>query len=283
VLQHEVVAGKEAPTLVVRSTLGGAALPDVLEGAIEARCTNRRFYRREALPPSALQSIAAAAGTSLHWLDSGAARRSALAMLRVAEAERFSQWRLHNELFDSIRFDIGWNVSTAHGLPPAALEIELPMRRPFALLRNARIARIFTAFGGAGLLAWRAAALPCALAPHLVLIATPRSGDDVADTLYAGRALQRTWLAAAQAGAAVQPFAACGALLRQTPGDGWVRTGTLQRLLRQSRRLAGQLGLVGTYDVQIFLRIGKAALPSARTGREDLGARLPAALRDPPE
>jgi hypothetical protein len=286
-LRHKIL-DTAASTRVARSSLEGptgiSPQERALESALEARCTNRRFYRREALAAATLQSIASAAGPSLHWLDAPAPRRTALRMLRTAEAERFVQWRLRNELFNSIRFDLGWQKSAAHGLPPAALEVEPPMRAPFASLRHPRVARAAAALGVPRVLAWRAAGLPCALAPHLAIVTSPaESGDSAAKLMAAGRALQRAWLAAAHGGVAVQPFAACGALLRQAPGDGWVRARTQQRLRADSDALWPQLGLDAARDVQIFLRIGKSAPPSVRTGREDVSRVLPPSLRDPLE
>jgi hypothetical protein len=287
VLQHDIADAAAWPC-VARSRLVAAceagADDAALAAAIEARCTNRRFYRREPLDAATRRSIEEAADGSLQWVDAAAARRIALRMLRIAEAERFSQWRLHNELFGSIRFDLGWQKSAAHGLPPAALEIEPPMRAPFAALRDPRLARAAAALGVPRVLAWRAAGLPCALAPHLALLATPRtaSGDD-ATALAAGRALQRAWLAAAQADVAVQPFAACGALLRQVPGDGWVRSGTQRALQQGADALWPELALDAPRDLQIFLRIGKSAPPSLRTSREDVSRVLPSALANPLE
>ena len=286
---HHRVGSDAASTCVAQSWIEGSrdASPDerALESAIESRCTNRRFYRRHALPSAAVQSIADAAGPVMHWLDQPSARRSALQILRIAEAERFAQWRLHNELFDSIRFDVGWQKSAAHGLPPAALEIEPPMRASFSWLRHPRTARTAAALGIPALLAWRAAGLPCGLSPHLAVVATPRdeAADDGTASIAAGRALQRAWLAAAHAGASVQPFAACGALLRQAPGDGWVRERTQQRLQRASDALWSELRLDAPRDLQIFLRIGNSRPPSARTEREPVSRALPPALKNPLE
>ncbi|HEX6659868.1 MAG TPA: hypothetical protein VF065_17375, partial [Ilumatobacter sp.] len=133
---------------------------------------------------------------------------------------------------------------------------------------------------------WRGArhGLPFALAPHLAVVTSPAdSRDSAAHLVAAGRALQRAWLAATHAGVAVQPFAACGALLRQAPGDGWVRAKTQQRLRAGCDALWAQLGLDAPRDMQIFLRIGKSAPPSARTGREEVSGLLPPSLRDPLE
>ena len=112
---------------------------DPLSAHIEARHTNRRFYQRRRLTLATLEHLNAAAlrvpGTQLRWLDAPAERRAVLRAIRLAETERFKQPELHRELFSAVRFDVGWKDSADVGLPPAALEVEAPMRAPFAALR----------------------------------------------------------------------------------------------------------------------------------------------------
>jgi hypothetical protein len=152
------------------------------------------------------------------------------------------------------------------------------MLAPFASLRHPRVARAAAALGVPPALAWRGAGLPCALAHDLAIVTSPMgSGDSAAQPMAAGPALQQAWLAAAHGGVALQPFAACGALLRQAPGDGWVGARTQQRLRADSDALWPQLGLEAARDVQFFLRIGKSAPPSARTPREEV-SRIAAAV-----
>ena len=265
------------PALVARSRIASpldrAAADLELAAQIERRCTNRRFYRRDRLMPAAELAIAAAAGPSWTWL-SGAARRRALTALRVAEAERFRRPRLHQELFEAIRFDVGWSATTTHGLPPGALEIERALRRPFAWLRHPRVMSALTAFGVPAALGVRAADLPCRLAPRLAMIvdeAESDADDERGRALAAGRALQRGWLAAAVNGVAMQPLAAVGALLRQRAGGGWVSAGTQQRL----RELLAETSSSGAPKaVHLFVRLGYARPPTVLTSRADVDSAL---------
>ncbi len=242
------------------------APPDPLHAEIESRHTNRRFYRRAAVPDQALHLMVAAAsevsGARLLWLNDAARRGPALKAIRIAETERFRQRALHAELFRAVRFELGWNDSCDEWLPPAALQVEPPMRVPFALLRHWRVMRIVNGLGVHHALGLRAGYLPCALAPHIGLIVASGDAGDAAN-FQAGRAFQRVWLAAASAGLALQPMAAATALVRQAPGNGWVSAGVkteLQRLL--SAVCAAQSAVP-----YMLFRLGRSTAPSAVTGR----------------
>lgn len=240
-----------------------AAPPDTLNAKIESRHTNRRFYRRAAVPGQVLHLIAAAAsevsGAKLLWLDDAIRRGLALKAIRIAETERFKQRALHAELFGAVRFELGWNNSCDEWLPPAALQVEPPMRTPFAVLRHWRVMRIAIGLGVHHALGLRTGFLPCALAPHIGLIV---AGGDAAN-FQAGRAFQRVWLAAASLNFALQPMAAATALVRQEPGNGWVSAGVKAEL----QRLLFALYPAQTAQPYMLFRLGRSATPSAVTGR----------------
>jgi hypothetical protein len=241
-----------------------AAADAMLDGAIEGRHTNRRFYRREPVPPPAVAAVnaavAAVPGTSLQWLQ-GAARRRGLQAVRLAEAERFRRAGLHGEMFDSIRFDLGWRATSDEGLPPATLEVEPPLRGGFALLRHWPLMHAVRWLGVPWMLGVRAGWLPCVTASHLGLLSVRRDHGE-AGWLEAGRAFERLWLAAQSQGLALQPMAAAVALTLQRPGGDWVSP-SLQA------RLAGLLG--GLVDPAqqacMLLRVGVANKPNVVTAR----------------
>lgn len=246
--------------------LASSAAPDPLAAAIDARHTNRRFYRRSPLDAATLERISAALGpvpnTRLLWCDSGVLRSRALRTLRLAESERFRRRELHRELFSSVRFDQGWRATVQEGLPPVGLAVEPPMRLPFAALRHWPVMRLAGLAGAPVLLGLRAAYLPCALAPHIGVVLASGATADERD-LRAGRALQRAWLAAAADGLAFQPFAAPGVLSRQQSGGGWVDPAMQKRLQELLEGLAaGQ-----SATVSMFFRLGRAEPPQGVTER----------------
>ena len=243
-----------------------AAAADPLCHAIEGRHTNRRFYSRAALPAPTLERLSAAAhavpGARLLWLADAADRRAALRAIRLAETERFRRHALHDELFGAVRFELGWQQTADEWLPPGALEVEPPMRAGFALLRHWPAMHAARWLGLHHALGLRAGYLPCALAPHLGLMLAEGSHETLAN-LQAGSAFQRVWLAAAANGLALQPMAAVTALLRQTPGGGWVDAGVqaqLARLVQPFCRSAGE-------RPYLFFRLGQASPPSVTATR----------------
>ena len=252
--QPEVVADfRWAPTAVP---------PDPLCRAIELRHTNRRFYRRAALAAETLAGLSAAAdavpGASVLWLDDAPSRALALTAIRVAETERFRRRALHAELFGAVRFEIGWQRSCNEWLAPAALQVEAPMRLPFAALRHWPLMRILDGFGAHHALGLRAGYLPCALAPHIGLVLASGPREDLGN-LKAGRAFQRVWLAAAAEGLALQPMAAATALSVQHPGGGWVSAAVRLRL----QELLGALCEGQEAKPYMLFRLGRANAPTA--------------------
>lgn len=239
---------------------------DPLAAAIDARHTNRRFYRREPVEAQALQQVAKAAqgvpGAQVRWCDAAPARGLALRALRLAETERFRRRELHGELFSAVRFEQGWRAAADEGLPPGALEVEAAMRLPFQALRHWPVMRGASFVGAHWALGLRAGFLPCALAPHIGLLLAQGDGEDERD-LLAGRALQRVWLAAHNEGLAFQPFAAPVALSRQRPGGGWVGPALQRRL----DALLEELTLGHEGRAAMFFRVGRAPLPATRTAR----------------
>ncbi|RMF86182.1 MAG: hypothetical protein D6739_03535 [Nitrospirae bacterium] len=191
----------------------------------------------------------------------GEDRRRALRLLRVAERERFRHRSLHQELFKTIRFEVGWRDTCPEGLPPGALEVEAPFRPLFRALARWGVARSLNRLGLWRLLGWRVADLPARLAPALGLLVVERPAVPAA-FFAAGRGLERLWLAATAHGLALQPLAAPGVLaLQERQPATEISRGVLRRLLGELQRLAPEgHGL-------LFFRLGWAAPPAVVAGR----------------
>jgi hypothetical protein len=197
----------------------------------------------------------------VRWLT-GEDRKIALHAIRIAETERFRRQALHEELFSAVRFDAKWNQGVSEGLPPGALGIELPMRAPFAGLRHWPLMHALSKLGVHGLLGLRAAYLPSALAPALGLLEVSEK-DSATAAVLAGRALERTWLAATSQHLSFQPMAASTVLLRQRADGGWVSTPTQQEIRRSLDRITEDQA----DTAYMFFRVGHAATPKVRAGR----------------
>jgi hypothetical protein len=240
--------------------------PDSLHTAIPMRHTNRRFFRGPPESPAVLQCISDAAklipGSKLDWLDNPVQRSKALRLIRQAEGERFRNPILHAELFENIRFDIGWHQTCEEALPPGSLEVEAPLRPFFRLMQHWPIMSFLNLVGAYRQLAWRAGDLPCRFSPHLAVISAPSLADH--DQINAGRAFQRAWLTIAQYGLAMQPmpasvlYAQTGAIHQGIPSE-------LQKCLS-----AGWDDLQpGRSPIMVF-RMGRAKAPSLVSGRHPL-------------
>jgi hypothetical protein len=243
----------------------GPRHPDILAEAIPARHSNRRMYHGPVLTPHETtklnDAVAPVAGTQLIWLQ-GAARRQALGLVWQAESERFLRKDLHHEIFSSVRFDLSWTDNAQWSLPPGALEIEPPMRPMFKLLRHWGLMRPLTWLGLHRLLGLRAGWLPAWQAPALGLLVSTLPVEEGA--LAVGAALERLWLQASLLDLALQPLAASAVLMQPSASANGASDA-----LRSSLAAGWQSIAPGTAPLMV-VRIGRAAMPSLRSGRRPL-------------
>ncbi len=233
---------------------------DPLAQAIERRHTNRKPYQRAPLEPELLAQLerecASVPGAHVQFL-AGGARKPLLGLMRIAEAERFASQPLHAEIFDSIRFDVGWKATTDRGIPPVATEVELPMRPLFAVLRHWPVMRLANLIGTSSILGVRVAWFPGWASAALGVITADSTRPE--DALQTGRALQRIWLRATLLGLSMQPLAA-SAILRLPWWPG-VRKETKAKMAEQWYELTGE-----RQPLMVF-RLGLASEPSGVAAR----------------
>jgi hypothetical protein len=241
--------------------------PDELASAIAKRHTNRRMYHGPDLTEGEKTqlgaSLAPGEGVRLIWLQ-GPSRRRALNLIWRAESERFLRERLHEELFSSIRFDLSWHETADRALPPAALEVEAPMRPLFKALRHWSLMRPLTWIGAHRLLGLRAGWLPCWQAPTLGLLATPLPAEQGA--IAVGAAFERLWLRANILNLALQPMAASVVLPLQVSSD----RGASHKL--RCALSAGWQAITPAHTPMMVFRMGRAAKPAITSRRLPLGA-----------
>jgi len=235
-----------------------------LDAAIARRHTNRRvIFSGPRLSEAELarfkQRLNGLDGVTLAFFDSGRQRAELLRLIGIAEAERFNTQALHSDLFSAVRFDVGWHASAEEGLPPGALGVERGMRHAFAQLRHWPLMNALRHLGFHHALGFRAAYLPCRLAPHRGVLTTSLPMERGAASV--GMALQRIWLEAESQGLALQPFAGPALLALPKYGDVPVETG--ERLRHAWKRLTDETPLM-------VFRLGHASRPTIRTGRQPL-------------
>jgi hypothetical protein len=248
-----------SPTLPVR---------DRLEAMIEERHTNRRMrftgprLTGDATKELSDEAAAVSANVQLSWLDQPRRRRLALRAIRWAETERFANPALHRDMIKSIRFDVGWRVAPESGLAPGSLELGWLERALFRSLRDWKAQRVANLVGTHRFVGFRAADIPCRLAPHLTVISAEAESVDKA-AVNAGRLLQRVWLRATGLGLAVQVFAA--------PAVYSISGATSLEPQLQARlaEIWRSLDIPGWPFM--VLRLGRAFPPTVRSGRPNRG------------
>lgn len=239
-----------------------SAPADDLAQAIPDRHTNRRMFRGPRLDANETDRLAAAVegfdGVRLVWLQ-GDARRRALKLVWLAESERFLRRRLHEDLFSSIRFDLGWHESASLSIPPGALEVEAPLRPMFKALRRWELMKPLTWVGVHRLLGLRAAWLPCWQAPALGVLTTAKPAEQGA--IEVGAAFERLWLQATRLDLALQAMAGSVVLPLQTGVEEGVSHAARTALAEGWQAIAP-----GVTPLMLF-RIGRAKRPTATSGR----------------
>jgi hypothetical protein len=235
-------------------------LPDPLDSALSIRHSNREvFYCGPALAGAELSEIQAMSQGRARsfWYDAPDLRSGVLSLMRKAETERFRNRELHTELYSAVRFDEGWQVSAPEGLPLGSLGMQLWERVGFVACRRWSVQRMLNCFGAHIFLGARAADLPCRWAPHVCTLNAEGSAEPAA--VDVGRLMLRVWAHANSRGLAVQAFAA--APMYALPGATSISE-SLQAHLEQ-----GWADLCGGTRPYIVLRMGRAPLPSVRSGR----------------
>lgn len=258
-----------APRLAASLDLSGAqpVVEDLVQ-AIPHRHTNRKFFHGPRMTSAHQQLLereaGAASATRLIWLDERAIRGRALALIRLAETERFRCEELHQELFSSVRFDVGWSGVAEQGLSPGSLEVEWPLRGAFRQLGRWSVMHALSRLGAHYLLGLRAADALCRFAPHVGAIATNLSLNPGA--LAVGRAFERVWLQATVLGMALQPFAASTLMALEEYED--IRPAIRQKLAQ------GWAQVAPGWKPLIVFRLGRSSPASVRSGRQPLACYL---------
>lgn len=262
---------KAKPDLVFKSLWlrGGNGIGNTLPDwkSISQRHTNRRIiYKGPRMVSSERIKLDAATATwpdsNLLWLDEPQVRRNALHLMRIAEGERFKNKVLHKELFEAIRFDIGWHSNSEEGLSPGALAIETPLQNVFAALRQWSLMQKLNRVGAHRILAWRAADLPFRYVPHLGVI-TIKKLDDIV-IFNSGRAFQRIWLLATELGFVLQPLPASILYTLENANQEGIPLPLKQSLSAGWREI-----LPNDHPIMLF-RLGRAAPSTINSARQPL-------------
>lgn len=168
------------------------------------RATNRRPWNGETIEPATIERIAAATNSDgVHRLVhvSGDDRKSVADALAETDVVRTFNRTYMQEMQSEFRWTPEEAEATRDGIDLATLELSSGDRRGLALMRKRWFVSLFVtrgrirAMNRAGLLE----------SSHLAAVVMPREAAP-RQLVEAGRAIQRTWLAASAADLALQPW-----------------------------------------------------------------------------
>jgi molybdopterin/thiamine biosynthesis adenylyltransferase len=244
--------------------------PDALVDWIPARVTNRRNATREPLTAEAYAaldgSIAPWPEARLRWLRAGRDLTDAGELLGAGDRLVFLDGRLHAEMTSEVRFDSTGNRSNGRGIPVETLELSPSDRAGLEVSRSwPALALVKEWGGGANLETMSRKAVAAASAVGMITMgAGGRRGY-----FRGGRAFERLWLTAAEAGLALQPMTALAYLFaRLHEGGGEALDPDIVGKLRALWPRWSALFKVDEREAEVLVfRVSRAAPPSARAPR----------------
>jgi nitroreductase len=173
---------------------------------IRRRATNRRLAPRVALPAAqvtALHQAAAVHGGQLQFLTDPAALAEVGQIMGAGDQIRFLCRELHRELIAELRWTSEQAQQTADGLDLVTLELTDPQRAMLHVIARPDVAAFLRELeGGTALTEIASHSVASASAVGLLSVA----GDQPADLLHGGRAVERLWLQATALGLALHPM-----------------------------------------------------------------------------
>jgi hypothetical protein len=201
--------GDGGPVATLRlAAAGPQATPDPLHDAIWRRCTNRRPFRADPVPPELLErlgEVAAGAGARLHLLDDRPRLERLARLLARVDQLRAEHRGAHEHFVRMVRWTAREARATRDGLPLPTLEAGAGGAAFLRLTRRWRAMAAANRLGASRLLAGHAArGIRRSGAAALLTV----DGEGLAAFARGGQALQRVWLELTRLGLQLQPMTA---------------------------------------------------------------------------
>ena len=241
---------------------------DALVDWIPARVTNRRNATGEPLPTEAYAaldgSIVPWPEARLRWLRSRPDLTEAGEVLGAADRLLFLDGRLHAEMMSEVRFDA--TGSNGRGIPVETLELSPSDRAGLEVSRSGPALALVKEWGGGANLE-KMSRKAVAAASAVGMLTMSKGGR--LGYFRGGRAFERLWLTAAQAGLALQPMTALAYLFaRLHEGGGEGLDPEITAKLRALWLRWSALFKVDAREAEVLVfRLSAAAPPSARAPR----------------
>ena len=246
------------------------ATADTLVDWIPARVTNRRNGPGEQLPAqvyAALDgSIAPWPEARLRWLRSRRELTEVGELLGAGDRLLFLDRRLHGEMMSEIRFDSTGGDTNGRGIPVETLELSPSDQAGLEVSRSWPALALVKEWGGGANLE-KMSRKAVAAASTVGMLTMGHGGRR--GYFRGGRAFERLWLTAAQAGLALQPMTALAYLFaRLHEGGGEGLDLEIATALRAIWPRWAALFTVDEHEAEVLVfRVSRAAPPSARAPR----------------
>lgn len=274
-LRVEAMPIEGQPQVVARVTVHSGLPPGVarrrFRQAIELRVTNRQHGYDRPLSGSQLLGLMEAARSRQGFLEvcvNPRARLEVGSILGCGDRLRMLCGPLHRELMGEVRWEPS-GVPSPDGIDLDQLELNAFHRSAMQVISRSDVA-------AAARLPGRGRALEegsyDAVANSSAMALLSFEGDTPSNWLNAGMAMQRVWLAATQAGLALQPMTALLYQFELAEDDTEVFTAAEQAELAELRARLRVVfpGSRGRTSAFLF-RLAHASPPTARSGRLPLG------------
>jgi len=267
----ETFPNGEDPDLIARVSFEAGARPDPLAAYLGKRCTNRRLFEKRSVDPARLAALNISQQfpkIGLYWVQDQAKLKTLGQLIARADRLIFENQRIHSHLFSTLRWTREEVESTRDGLPIQSLELGGVGSRAFRALKKWPAVQFLNRFGFSRAAAAHSIQLMqrCSAAG---LIAAPNLSPS--SFLATGRAFQRLWLLATQAGLSLQPMTAIIFLqFRSRLKDFGGLTDEQRPFIDTlNRDLEAFFDLPNDMIPAMLFRVGFAADPSGRTMRRD--------------
>ncbi|MDM4018338.1 hypothetical protein [Roseiconus lacunae] len=253
-----------APIVSISASPGG--LPDPLYAAIENRCTCRKPYSPEPLEQGALLSLNSSTKSiptvKIDWLTSKADKKRFGSLIATTDSLRFRTEAFHAELFKQLRFKKSKVYETRDGLDVQTLELPPGVATMLRMLKSWKLMRLIHAARLTPLLTAPSKAAVQQSGAIAVISVPDRTTESF---LAGGRAIQRFWLAATNAGMSMHPLGSLPIfLLQSSPNPAFATS-----IKHAKEETASLLPGIGNRVIQLAFRVGHSPPPSHRSIRRD--------------
>src|SRR3989344_6780171 len=187
--------------------------------------------------------------------------------MSVTEKVALETKELHRSFFRSVFWDTAKNKRGESGLFIETLELPLPAKILFKIIKNWSFMRVFNALGFNKMVCKTNAAIYASSAAHGIITVEDKDENFV----QAGRAFQRLWLESTRIGLSLQPVVGFIYWLgrpAEAGGAGVISERNSDLIHEALNKIIFSFGVNGAEVPGVLFRIGWADPPSARSWRK---------------